>query len=59
MSCRYGAVNASWYSTGAKGECKDGCDEGHTTRCQSGSCVALVGTQVDPECTRRSIHERQ
>ena len=58
MSCRYGAVNASWYGWGAKGECKDGCDEGRSARCEAGSCVAMQGAKGDPECTRRSIHER-
>lgn len=56
MSCRYGAVSAAWYAYGARGECKDGCDEGRAARCEDGSCAAYVGSRKDPECTRRSIH---
>jgi hypothetical protein len=56
LSCRYGAVSASWYSWGARGDCKEGCEEGRSVLCKGESCVALVGDKVDPQCTRRSIH---
>lgn len=58
MSCRYGAVSSSWYSWGASNECKDGCEEGRSARCQSGTCVAFRGTERDAECSSRSIHQK-
>lgn len=56
MSCRYGAVNAQWYTYGAKGECKDGCAMARHARCDSGACVAMRGNQVDERCTKRPIY---
>jgi hypothetical protein len=59
MSCRYGAVNAAWYTDGAKGECKDGCAQARRARCDSGACVAVVGDKVDEGCTKRSIYTQR
>jgi len=59
MSCRYGAVNAEWYTQGPKNECKDGCAQARRARCDSGTCVAVMGDKVDENCTKRSIYSQR
>lgn len=54
LSCRHGAVNASWYHAALpNGEaCQDGCaSKGLTASCAAGRCVAKKNGALVPECT--------
>ena len=54
LSCRHGAVNASWYHAALpSGEpCEDGCaSKGLTASCDAGRCVAKKNGALVPECT--------
>lgn len=58
-SCRYGAVNKTWYGFAERHECKDGCAGKGTEvpRCEKGTCTAYNRGLVHPHCTQRSVHE--